>query len=189
MVPTPLFSRGTVTKWDNNFWLDLDFLDVAKAAQLCSAHFTSLLFTEIWCDANSRPQPSLNGHTEPMEIESGLTGPTGLTGVSSSNGSGLDNPHVQSLLLEAYSRIGEPDSLYGACASTHSTDDAATIRMYEHEGRWQNSLSELLTYLAGWCIKVHMLGVRNIPPLCSGVYNLRMQIPGSSCQHQLIEVT
>ena len=41
-------SRGTVTPWDNNFWLDLDFLDVAKAAQLCSAYFTSMLYIEIW---------------------------------------------------------------------------------------------------------------------------------------------
>ena len=34
--------------WDNNFWLDLDFLDVARAAQRCSAYFTSLLYIEIW---------------------------------------------------------------------------------------------------------------------------------------------
>ena len=36
------------TPWDNNFWLDLDFLDVARAAQRCSAYFTSLLYIEIW---------------------------------------------------------------------------------------------------------------------------------------------
>ena len=36
------------TLWDNNFWLDLDFLDVAMAAQRCSAYFTSLLYIEIW---------------------------------------------------------------------------------------------------------------------------------------------
>ncbi len=73
-----------------------------------------------------------------METEAGLAGQTGLT---ARNG-GLDDPGVQRLLLEAYSRIGEPDSLYGACASTRFTDETATVRMYEHEGQWQNSLGE-----------------------------------------------
>ena len=42
--------RGQVTQWDNNFWLELDYLDVASAAQRCSAYFTALLYTEIWAD-------------------------------------------------------------------------------------------------------------------------------------------
>jgi len=41
-------SSGQGTPWENNFWLDLDFLDVARAAQKCSAYFTSLLYVEIW---------------------------------------------------------------------------------------------------------------------------------------------
>ena len=59
----------------------------------------------------------------------------------SSQMSTLDDPSVQQLLMEAYSRIGEPDSLYGACA-THSFDETTRVRMYEHEGQWQRSLSE-----------------------------------------------
>lgn len=35
---------------DSNFWLDLNYLVVAKAAQSCSAHFTALLYTEIYVD-------------------------------------------------------------------------------------------------------------------------------------------
>ena len=42
--------RGQVTQWDNNFWLELDYLEVASAAQRCSAYFTALLYTEIWAD-------------------------------------------------------------------------------------------------------------------------------------------
>ena len=42
------------TPWDNNFWLDLDFLDVARAAQRCSSYFTSLLYIEIWRGASER---------------------------------------------------------------------------------------------------------------------------------------
>ena len=46
--PPHLSNRDVSTAWDNNFWLDLDFLDIGKAAQLCSAYFTSLLCIEIW---------------------------------------------------------------------------------------------------------------------------------------------
>ena len=46
----PKKGRGQGTVWDNNFWLDLDYLEVASAAQRCSAYFTALLYTEIWAD-------------------------------------------------------------------------------------------------------------------------------------------
>lgn len=35
---------------DSNFWLELNYLEVAKAAQSCSAHFTALLYIEIYVD-------------------------------------------------------------------------------------------------------------------------------------------
>ena len=53
----------------------------------------------------------------------------------------VNEPKVRKLLLEAYSRIGEPDSLYGAC-STLVTDDMTRVRLYEHEGQWHKSLSK-----------------------------------------------
>ena len=40
--------RGTA--WDNNFWLDLDYLQVAQAALNVQNYFTAVLFAEIWCD-------------------------------------------------------------------------------------------------------------------------------------------
>ena len=48
----PFFAhrRSKSTAWDNNFWLDVNYLLAAKAAQNCRAHFTCLLYTEIWCD-------------------------------------------------------------------------------------------------------------------------------------------
>jgi ataxia telangiectasia mutated family protein len=35
---------------DTNSWLELNFLEVARAAQACSAHFTALLYSEIYVD-------------------------------------------------------------------------------------------------------------------------------------------
>lgn len=46
--PSASSSPGTVC--DSNFWLELNYLEVAQAAQSCSAHFTALLYTEIYVD-------------------------------------------------------------------------------------------------------------------------------------------
>lgn len=47
-VSSPISSCGTVC--DSNFWLELNYLEVAKAAQSSLAHFTALLYTEIYID-------------------------------------------------------------------------------------------------------------------------------------------
>jgi len=36
-----------LTPWDNNLWLDVNYLELAKAAQHCGAFLTSILYTEI----------------------------------------------------------------------------------------------------------------------------------------------
>lgn len=36
--------------WQSAYWLDLDYLSVAKAAMQCSAPFTALLYTEHWIE-------------------------------------------------------------------------------------------------------------------------------------------
>ena len=63
MIDVIVCSKDAIpgTPWDNNFWLDLDFLDVARAAQRCSAYFTSLLYIEIWCGAKEGHTPN-GGH-------------------------------------------------------------------------------------------------------------------------------
>ena len=53
---------------------------------------------------------------------------------------GLENPSVHQVLLEAYSNIGEPDSLYGVCASK-TVSKETWMRLYEQEGEWEKSLS------------------------------------------------
>ena len=47
----------------------------------------------------------------------------------------------QALLLDIYSSIGEPDSLYGASAGCLG-DGTARLRMYEHEKEWYKALGE-----------------------------------------------
>ena len=42
--------RRGATKWDQNFWLpSLDYLAVAQAALSRSAHFSAVIYADIWC--------------------------------------------------------------------------------------------------------------------------------------------
>jgi len=38
------------TVWANNFWLQLDYLQLANAALNVSCYFTCLLYVEVWAD-------------------------------------------------------------------------------------------------------------------------------------------
>lgn len=58
----------------------------------------------------------------------------------SQNSNGGTVASYQSLLLEAYSCIGEPDSVYGAGAG-RLADIEFRIKTYEHEQAWDKALS------------------------------------------------
>ncbi|MEQ2163966.1 hypothetical protein GOODEAATRI_001659, partial [Goodea atripinnis] len=113
-----LNSCGTVC--DSNFWLELNYLEVARTAQSCSAHFTALLYTEIYVDkiranmeenfrTKSRATCKINfeENTQNFTISS-------LTEKSKED----TNISLQELLIEVYRSIGEPDSLYGCGGET-----------------------------------------------------------------------
>lgn len=36
--------------WDNNFWLDLDYLEVVLVVQRCFVYFIVFFYIEIWVD-------------------------------------------------------------------------------------------------------------------------------------------
>ncbi|XP_077063729.1 serine-protein kinase ATM [Siphateles boraxobius] len=128
---------GTVC--DSNFWLDLNYLEVAGAAQVCSAHFTALLYSEIYVDkirSNMEQSRSLQSRASRRITfdESSQT-----LSISSVNEKSLEDSgfSLQDLLIEVYRCIGEPDSLYG-CGKLISP--LTRIRTYEHEAMWEKAL-------------------------------------------------
>ncbi|KAM9358741.1 serine-protein kinase ATM [Symphorus nematophorus] len=133
-------SCGTVC--DSNFWLELNYLEVAKAAQSCSAHFTALLYTEIYIDkikANmeeSRKTKSKATRKINFEENSQTFTISSLTEKSVED----NNISLQELLIEVYRSIGEPDSLYG-CGGETMTSPLTRIRTYEHEAMWGKALT------------------------------------------------
>ncbi|XP_024944918.1 serine-protein kinase ATM isoform X2 [Cephus cinctus] len=100
--------------------LDLDYINIAKAAQYCSAYFTSILYAELWCES------LLNGRRIIKELplidyiceeypEKGKV--------------------LQDILKEACIEIGDPDAIYG-CGSSHLLDRSSRIQHYTHLRQW-----------------------------------------------------
>ncbi|ELK38230.1 Serine-protein kinase ATM [Myotis davidii] len=124
-------SSGTV--FDDAFWLELNYLEVAKVAQSCAAHFTALLYAEIYADKkNMEDQEKRN-----LVFEEGSQSTT-ISSLSekSKEETGIS---LQDLLLEIYRSIGEPDSLYG-CGGGKMLQPLTRLRTYEHEAMWEKAL-------------------------------------------------
>nr|ACG68443.1 ataxia telangiectasia mutated protein [Branchiostoma floridae] len=133
----PARDSRKATPWHNNFWLDLDYLEVSKAAQTCGAYFTSLLYMEIYCEQRKAEEDSQGSQRSQASQGSQDSQGTALSSLSTlSANSSLT---LQSLLMEAYCHIGEPDGVYG-CGAGRLTDTSARIVTYEHEGKWDKAL-------------------------------------------------
>uniref|UniRef100_A0A8C8F0W8 non-specific serine/threonine protein kinase n=1 Tax=Oncorhynchus tshawytscha TaxID=74940 RepID=A0A8C8F0W8_ONCTS len=123
---------GTVCH--SNFWLELNYLEVARAAQSCSAHFTALLYSEIYVDKiktnmEENRRITFDESSQNFTISSLTEESVKDTGIS-----------LQDLLIEVYRSIGEPDSLYG-CEGGKMTSALTRIRTYEHEAMWGKALT------------------------------------------------
>ncbi|KAF3823539.1 hypothetical protein GH733_007007 [Mirounga leonina] len=124
-------SLGTV--FDDAFWLELNYLEVAKVAQSCAAHFTALLYAEIYADKKSMEDQDKRSFT--FEESSQSTAISSLSEKSKEE-TGIS---LQDLLLEIYRSIGEPDSLYG-CGGGKLLQPLTRLRTYEHEAMWGKAL-------------------------------------------------
>lgn len=133
----PKEGRKQMTAWDNNFWLDLNYLHVAKAALYCSAHFTTVLYSEIWCDAHRQQQEDSRSSSGSQSLSQDFTQDTKID--SASSASTEVGINVQDLLMEAFQQIGDPDGLYG-CGAGRLADTSSRVKTYEHENLWDKAL-------------------------------------------------
>ncbi|KAF3847994.1 hypothetical protein F7725_021022 [Dissostichus mawsoni] len=134
-------SRSCSTVCDSNFWLELNYLEVAKAAQSCSAHFTALLYSEIYVDkikANMEEGRRIN-----FEENSQSFTISSLTEKSMED----TNISLQELLIEVYRSIGEPDRPAALWSEQHPRHLHEGL---ESEGlEWGAELREL-RFQAAW---------------------------------------
>uniref|UniRef100_H3CCZ5 Serine-protein kinase ATM n=1 Tax=Tetraodon nigroviridis TaxID=99883 RepID=H3CCZ5_TETNG len=133
-------SDGTVC--DSNFWLELNYLEVAKAAQSCSAHFTALLYAEIYVDKLKADLEDAHRSTSRATRRLTFEDTSQTFSISSLNKKSVEDAQIslQELLFEVYRSIGEPDSLYG-CGGETVTSPLTRIRTYEHEALWGKALT------------------------------------------------
>ncbi|XP_045338641.1 serine-protein kinase ATM isoform X2 [Leopardus geoffroyi] len=131
-------SLGTV--FDDAFWLELNYLEVAKVAQSCAAHFTALLYAEIYADKKSTDDQekrcALVTNRSLMFEEASQNTTISSLSEKSKEETGIS---LQDLLLEIYRSIGEPDSLYG-CGGGKMLQPLTRLRTYEHEAMWGKAL-------------------------------------------------
>ncbi|KAJ8368814.1 hypothetical protein SKAU_G00088420 [Synaphobranchus kaupii] len=184
-------SHGTVC--DSNFWLELNYLEVARAAESCSAHFTALLYSEIYVDKvksnlaeNQRAQNRASRRIMFEESSQNFT-IAGLTEKSVED-TGIS---LQDLLIEVYRSIGEPDSLYG-CAGGKMISPLTRIRTYEHEALWGKALTtyDLHTSLPDVTRQVGIVEALQNFGLCGTLvtYLRGLESEGAECGAELREL-
>lgn len=105
--------------WKLNFWEDINYLVVARAAFRVGAQCTALLYTELWCERTNYTLSKVEDTESQSESSKNSKGP-------------------RMLLLDIFTSIGEPDALYGLNLAFDST--APQIAAYVHEGNWPKAL-------------------------------------------------
>ncbi|XP_062983150.1 serine-protein kinase ATM [Elgaria multicarinata webbii] len=130
------------TVFEDSFWLELNYLQVAMAAQSCAAHFTALLYAEIYADKinlSKQQKRSTSKAVKHLTFEEGSqNSSSSLTSLSNKSKEEI-GISLQDLLMDIYRSIGEPDSIYG-CGGGRMLEPLARIRTYEHEAVWGKAL-------------------------------------------------
>ncbi|XP_068241654.1 serine-protein kinase ATM isoform X2 [Palaemon carinicauda] len=130
-TPTTSFTNSQkCTPWDKNFWLKVNYLEVAQAAYYCGAYFSALLFLEIHCDvliseAQEKDHKQINNRQVPK-----------LQRVSFHK----DFSTMQKLLLKVYSSLGDSDGVEGCGGGAKLLDPSVRGIRSKHRGQWIKTL-------------------------------------------------
>ncbi|XP_015117607.1 serine-protein kinase ATM [Diachasma alloeum] len=109
----------------NNFESKLNYLPIAKAAQYCSAYFTSLLYAELSSEAlkmSLRPRNNISVIDHLCEARPD------------------EGKALQEILREAFIKIGDPDSIHG-CGLSHLKDQSSRIQHYIQFNKWDIAMT------------------------------------------------
>ncbi len=103
------------------YWVEVDYLELARAAARCGAHFTALLYAEAWQEARHGWLVPLGaGSDDDDKAGNGAHASGSSAGAAGcTHGSGGSTAALEHLLLDIYSSINEPDGIY-AVARSHS---------------------------------------------------------------------
>lgn len=152
------------------YYLDLDALTVARAAARCGAQCSALFYAEAWMEGRFGESAGItasrwrdngedsagykldwldsaddDGDDGSPRNEDGC--PRGALRKEASWGprAQTGKRQVERLLLDVFSSLPDPDSIYGV--STAAADLSAQATVYAHEGGWQSTLPAYDTLL------------------------------------------
>ncbi|GAB6022293.1 hypothetical protein CHUAL_006418 [Chamberlinius hualienensis] len=114
--------------YENNFWLDLDYLLLAEAAYSQNANLTALMYAEIWLNANR------------LLFMTWVRGGASGSVESYSADDETKFKKFQDLLLKIYRCMGDSDAMAG-CGTSHLRSLKSRLAHYEQEGRWDRALT------------------------------------------------
>ncbi|GBG59962.1 hypothetical protein CBR_g292 [Chara braunii] len=142
---------GTPLSWQTVYWVHVNYLTAAKAAQKCAAYFTSLLYVEHWYE--SQFGRLILGEPDFSDDD--------------------QIPLHEQLLLGVYTKINDPDGIR-AVARTHKV--ASQLALFEHEGRWDKAMEnyDLLLQASRSKRREALKGFR----FCGGVATVEQPITG-----------
>ena len=123
---------STTSVWQNNFWIcNINYLHVARAALDCNSYFAACLYCDLWCQRIKETCPELENEFSTMILNSSLLDT--LHDTFEGNSELLkDIKRCQSILFEAYSKLGDNEAIYG-CGSS---------RLFDKKSRIQNAVVE-----------------------------------------------
>uniref|UniRef100_T1ILY3 FAT domain-containing protein n=1 Tax=Strigamia maritima TaxID=126957 RepID=T1ILY3_STRMM len=148
-------NKSTTSQWDQNFWLNLNYLNVARAAEYCNANFSALMFLQIW--SNSLIKQGTKSRETNVEYSKTYNVAHILSEVSASS-------EVYELILKTYRNIGDADGCYGFQIGEIDLP-IKQIHEYEYELQWNQALAAYAhtadtnpTYQMGVLKSLQMLG-------------------------------
>ncbi|KAJ8917850.1 hypothetical protein NQ315_010763 [Exocentrus adspersus] len=108
--------------------LELNYLKVAKAAEFCAAHFSSLQYSELWCQAKVQ---KLEGKKKICENSVGST----VLDFIFENEEEAVGEALQNIFRNAYKAIGDLDALPG-CGVQFLLKPQFRVEHYKELGKW-----------------------------------------------------
>ncbi|CAL4109019.1 unnamed protein product, partial [Meganyctiphanes norvegica] len=106
-IPEHSFSQSSnrnISPWESNLWLKVDYLQIAKAAQFCGAHFSSLLYIELYLETLRQKLQEDENNKRQMQDHLSL-----LQQISHLPESNV----VRCLLLQIYNSLEDSDGVEG----------------------------------------------------------------------------
>jgi len=112
------------TQLPDGMSLQLDYVYLARAAHKCSAYYTALLFAQLACQSISTDYPDFSSDPRIDYIYERHPDV---------------GPVLQTIMLDTYLNISDPDAIYGA-GSSHLLDHNSCMQYYARTNCWDEVL-------------------------------------------------